>query len=271
MDARHPTDTIVLHVAGLATVAGLAAGPPWMATVAAALAASIVLTFYRTPSPVLVGTPVLGERRSGLALEAPLFRMFHGKDGDAAPLRGGPASGNSGSDLETDESRGRDDEPTRDDETTYEDLAASLESDEDEEDISFLPPYASGDRPAGGSGEPLAIIWEPSPDSSLLNLLKDVLETSSKMPTHRRFALGTVAIIRNLLQPSEVEQILAEQRRYPRLRFGDIAVQLGLLSRAEIGELLEAQQEGVFTDEELIDTRLRLQAFQLESERRESA
>jgi hypothetical protein len=149
-------------------------------------------------------------------------------------------------------------------------LTANLEADDN---ISFLPPYASGKPPAveQPDGETLAILWEPPPDSSLLALLNDVLEPSSKMPMPRRFALGTVAILRNLLQPADVERILLEQRRYPRLRFGDVAVQLGFLSEAELEELLSAQEEGVFTDEEIIDTKARLEAYHLESERRESA
>lgn len=159
-------------------------------------------------------------------------------------------------------------EDSRDGKRAYEEFAAELDS--EDEDISFLPPYASDHLPPDTEREALGILWEPL-DSNLFNLLNDVLESSSRMPRPRRFALGTVAIIRNLLQPPEVARILLEQRRYPRLRFGDIAVQLGLLSPAELKELLEAQQEGVFTHEQILDTQARLEAFHLESERRESA
>jgi len=254
MNTRHPTETTVLFAAGMATVVGLAVAAPWLALAAAGMAAALAGALGREPT-----LEIIGERSQAQRLESPMLRTFEGDDRSvsrdvSSADMGGPGKANG---------------DASEDERTYEDLAASLES--DEEDISFLPPYASGVGPAPSEDEALAILWEPLPDSSLLTLLNDVLESSSKMPTHRRFALGTVAIIRNLLQPSEVEQILAEQRRYPRLRFGDIAVQLGLLSREEIDELLEAQQEGVFTDEEILDTRTRLQAYQLESERRQSA
>ncbi|MDX1579691.1 MAG: hypothetical protein R3266_14490 [Gemmatimonadota bacterium] len=73
--------------------------------------------------------------------------------------------------------------------------------------------------------------------------------------------MGTVAIIRQLLEPADVERILMEQRRYPRLRFGDIAVQLDLLSREEVDELVIAQEQGVFSDEEISEARRRLAAF----------
>lgn len=79
------------------------------------------------------------------------------------------------------------------------------------------------------------------------------------MPRH--FALGTVAVIRKLLEPADVERILAEQRRYPRLRFGDIAVQLGLLTEPQLQEVLLAQQQGVFTDTEIREARDRLRQF----------
>ena len=81
------------------------------------------------------------------------------------------------------------------------------------------------------------------------------------MPSARRFALGTVAIIRRLLDPADVERILIEQRRYPRLRFGDVAVQRHLLSDEEVQELLVAQEQGIFSDEEISDARQRLAAY----------
>jgi len=255
MYTRHPTERTVLHAAGMATVVGLAAGEPWLALAIGGLAAALAETLRRHPSPITIAG-----RWQALPVENPVFRTFEGDDRNLSQdFSAGHMEGRGDVDEDSDE----------EEETTYADLAASLDSAED--DISFLPPYASGARPAPSEHDSLAVLWEPLPDSSLLTLLNDVLESSRKMPTHRRFALGTVAIIRNLLQPCEVEQILTEQRRYPRLRFGDIAVQLGLLSPEEIRELLDAQQEGVFTDEEILDTRARLQAVQLESERRESA
>ena len=161
------------------------------------------------------------------------------------------------------------DDSANDGEKAFEEFAAELELADD--DISFLPPYVSGTSPPKTDVEPLAILWEPPPDTTLLDLLNDALEPNGKMPMPRRFALGTVAILRNLLQPSDVERILLEQRRYPRLRFGDVAIQLGMLSTEELEELLQAQEDGVFSDEEILDTRERLLAHHIETERRESA
>lgn len=141
----------------------------------------------------------------------------------------------------------------------YEEFAAGLEAD-DAEEISFLPPYVSGDETADLEDE-TAGSWEPPvAESPLLQELNDVLDPRSRMPMPRRFALGTVAILRKLLDPDQVSRILEEQRRYPRLRFGDVAVELGLLSHEQRDELVRAQQEGVFSDEEILDAKRRLES-----------
>jgi len=141
---------------------------------------------------------------------------------------------------------------------SYEEFTAGLE--EDDEEISFLPPYASNSvdtksSPASPKPEDKRV------DSLLAGDLAEPEPQSGKMPASRRFALGTVAIIRRLLEPEDVERILVEQRRYPRLRFGDVAVQLGLLSEDEVQELLVAQEQGIFSDEEISDARRRLAAY----------
>ena len=82
-----------------------------------------------------------------------------------------------------------------------------------------------------------------------------------KIPTARHFALGTVALIRDLLTPSQVAQILVEQRSQPDERFAAIAVELGMLNEEQREELLLAQQEGLFTEEEMRDARERLRDF----------
>ncbi len=84
---------------------------------------------------------------------------------------------------------------------------------------------------------------------------------SRNIPTARHFALGTVALIRDLLTPAEVAQILVEQRNQPDERFAAIAMDLGMLSEQQREELLLAQQEGLFTDEEMRDARERLRDF----------
>ena len=260
MSGLRRTDTVLMNAAG-ATAAAIVANAPLVAAIAAG-AAIIYLATERGQRSFVFATP--GFRGRDLMKTTPSFMSetlaFHGFEGDDALLHDVPGQ----DDAETE------DERRTDAEQVVDDLTANLEGDGD---VSFLPPYASGKAPAveRSDKEPLAILWEPPPDSSLLALLDDVLEPSSRLPMPRHFALGTVAILRNLLQPGDVEQILAEQRCYPRLRFGDAAVQLGLLSESELKELLSAQVEGVFTDEEILDTRARLQAYYLESERRESA
>ena len=82
-----------------------------------------------------------------------------------------------------------------------------------------------------------------------------------RIPTPRHFALGTVALIRDLLTPEQVARILVEQRHLPDERFAAIAVDLGMLNEEQREELLLAQQEGLFTDEEMKDARERLGDF----------
>jgi hypothetical protein len=91
--------------------------------------------------------------------------------------------------------------------------------------------------------------------------LSDKGNPSQNIPTARHFALGTVALIRDLLTPAEVAQILVEQRNQPDERFAAIAMDLGMLSEQQREELLLAQQEGLFTDEEMRDARERLREF----------
>jgi hypothetical protein len=82
-----------------------------------------------------------------------------------------------------------------------------------------------------------------------------------KIPTARHFALGTVALIRDLLTPLQVAQILVEQRNQPDERFAAIALDLGMISEEQREELLLAQQEGLFTDDEMREARERLRVF----------
>ena len=82
-----------------------------------------------------------------------------------------------------------------------------------------------------------------------------------KIPTARHFALGTVALIRDLLTPAQVAHILVEQRNQPDEQFAAIALDLGMLNEEQREELLLAQQEGLFTDEEMREARERLRDF----------
>lgn len=87
----------------------------------------------------------------------------------------------------------------------------------------------------------------------------DTSGTAAPVPRH--FALGTVALVRKMLAPEDVVRILLEQRQRPDRRFGETAIYLGLLTETQLEELLLAQQEGLFTDEEIEEARERLEAF----------
>lgn len=82
-----------------------------------------------------------------------------------------------------------------------------------------------------------------------------------EVPVPRHFALGTVALVRDLLTPAEVARVLLEQRRQPAKKFGVLAVEMGLLTETQREALLLAQQEGLFTDAEMRDARQRLREF----------
>lgn len=84
---------------------------------------------------------------------------------------------------------------------------------------------------------------------------------TSEVPVPRHFALGTVALVRDLLSPAEVARVLLEQRRQPGKKFGELAVEMGLMTESEREELLLAQQEGLFTDAEMREARRRLREF----------
>jgi hypothetical protein len=85
--------------------------------------------------------------------------------------------------------------------------------------------------------------------------------SSVEVPVPRHFALGTVALVRDLLSPAEVARVLLEQRRQPGKKFGELAVEMSLLSESQREELLLAQQEGLFTDAEMREARRRLREF----------
>lgn len=159
--------------------------------------------------------------------------------------------------------------PREEPEKVEEFLKVVLEASDDAEEISFLPPYASDEA------EPATVdLYAGPPDAGLppeeghmgdLDVESDPAgappASYGNVPIPRHFALGTVAIIRKALTPAEVAQILIEQRKRPRERFGELAVELGLLTESELEELLVAQQQGLFTDEEIREGRARIRAF----------
>jgi len=96
------------------------------------------------------------------------------------------------------------------------------------------------DRTEGGRGE-------PSGEDPLLK---------------RHFALGTVAVIRKVLNPAQVATVLREQRGRLGERFGEVALDLGMLTEEELESLLRAQKEGVFRQSEIRMARERLERYQ---------
>ncbi|MFQ5688845.1 MAG: hypothetical protein ACE5HQ_01050 [Gemmatimonadota bacterium] len=134
-----------------------------------------------------------------------------------------------------------------------------------DEEISFLPTFASEAVPGTEPSED-AFPSAPAAPSHVSRPPEDRAgdahaPASGNVPIPRHFALGTVAIIRKLLEPSEVAHIMLEQRKQPRKRFGELAIEMGLLTHSEVESLLLAQQEGLFTDGEIHEARVRLQSF----------
>lgn len=77
----------------------------------------------------------------------------------------------------------------------------------------------------------------------------------------RHFMLGTVAIVRNVMEPEAVARVLMEQRQQPGKRFGELAVAMDLVTDDQLEMLLDAQQRGLFTDAEIREARQRLETF----------
>lgn len=128
-------------------------------------------------------------------------------------------------------------------------------------------PYPRGTSPAAPTAADVqASPARESPGSSQRNgtssdAAGDTESTDYRVPTPRHFALGTVALIRNMLTPAQVARILVEQRQQPDKRFATLAVELGMLTDEQREELLLAQQEGLFSDREMKEARERLRDF----------
>lgn len=260
MNAIRPTAGAILAVSATLLVA---AGPDaWMFALALGAALMAGSTRFGEWTPRLAGhapppepepfAEPFASRADGL--ERLMRRTFRRDKGSAADeSRRGEASGA----ADAEEGRDERDAGSR----AYEEFAAGLDE-EEEEEISFLPPYASRGEAGGADSDDDGDGWlAASAESPLLSELLEVLDPECDLPMPRRFALGTVAVLKGFLDPSDLERILDEQRRYPRLRFGDIAVELGLLSHEERDEVLLAQQEGMFTEPEIRDARARVLAY----------
>ncbi|MCK5412538.1 MAG: hypothetical protein KAJ67_10610 [Gemmatimonadetes bacterium] len=80
----------------------------------------------------------------------------------------------------------------------------------------------------------------------------------------RKFAIGTVAIIRRALDPGQVARVLEEQRKFPKKRFGELAVERGFIEEAQLEELLGVQKAGLFTEAEIQWARTALESYRRE-------
>jgi hypothetical protein len=131
---------------------------------------------------------------------------------------------------------------------------------DDEEEIAFLPPYASDVQEGDSDGGDEAPGGEETGTASETRYGAGV-EVAGNVPIPRHVALGTVAIIKELMDPAEVARVILEQRRQPRLKFGELAVQLGFITKVQLEELLLAQKEGLFSQDEIGLARTRLQTY----------
>lgn len=119
---------------------------------------------------------------------------------------------------------------------------------------------ASGQAPASGGGTPPPGDPLGAVGSGDLWRENDVEEGEVLVP--KKFALGTVALVRKKMTPAEIDEVLREQEdRTGEEYFGQVAVDLGYLDQQELDELLEAQAEGLFRAEEIEEARRRLKAY----------
>lgn len=135
---------------------------------------------------------------------------------------------------------------------------------DDAPEVRAIEPHGNGDS-AHRSWPPLTLpLTTIEPGSGMA--IPEVRAPGARpqpveVPIPRHFALGTVALIRELLTPAEVARVLMEQRRQPDKRFAALAVEMGLLEDSQREELLLAQQEGLFTEDEMRRAREGLRQF----------
>ncbi len=77
----------------------------------------------------------------------------------------------------------------------------------------------------------------------------------------RDFGLGTVAIIKGMMSPGDVSEVMSQQRNRPGLTFGDHAVELGHLTETQLEDLVQVKHEGVYTPEEIREAREKIQSY----------
>ena len=128
-------------------------------------------------------------------------------------------------------------------------------------DLAIPPGLDMPDLPAAGVAADGSRPGQQSVQDGIREPSSDDPFVVTEVPIPRHFALGTVALIRQLLTPPEVARVLMEQRRQPDKRFATLAVEMGLLEDSQREELLLAQQEGLFTEEEMRQAREGLHQF----------
>lgn len=128
-------------------------------------------------------------------------------------------------------------------------------------DLAIPPGLDMPDLPAAGIAPDGSHPRQRTARDGVSELPTEDAYVVTEVPIPRHFALGTVALIRQLLTPPEVARVLMEQRRQPDKRFATLAVEMGLLEDSQREELLLAQQEGLFTEEEMRQAREGLHQF----------
>lgn len=77
----------------------------------------------------------------------------------------------------------------------------------------------------------------------------------------RNLRIGTVAVVEEALEPREVSRIMSIHERKPQKTFGDVAVEMGLLDRDQVEELLEIKETGLYSKRKLTSAKARLREF----------
>ena len=136
-----------------------------------------------------------------------------------------------------------------------------------------VPTVPRRQRPATEDREWMLHLGDPEEEPEFLPVSSDSppppvsdaqAAPASDVVIPRKFAIGTVAIIRRALDPSQVARVLEEQRKFPKKRFGQLAVERGFIKEAQLDELLGAQKAGFFTKAEIQWARTALESYRRE-------
>lgn len=119
---------------------------------------------------------------------------------------------------------------------------------------------AASDVPAGG--DPTAGQEDRGRTDGEIGETEENEEDEDTVLVPRQYKLGTVAVVERVLTPAEVARVLTVQDRHSDRQFGDIAVDLDLLTDQELEELLEIQQRGLYRPEAISRARRDLKQFQ---------